>query len=456
MSGTVSQRIETFLVGAVHSKRNQRPRILMVAYYCSPYKGSDWRVGWGRAVHAAERFDVWVITSVQSRADIERYLEQNGPISNLTFIYEELGTMGRVLARIPISYLYTNPFAYGSWQKQVYRRAEELHTRHGFDLTHHVNLIGYREPGHLWRLNVPFIWGPIGGTQSCPWRFLASAGAMDMMKESFRTAANWLQLRFSRKVRRALNSAAVVLVANSDGKRAFNRYRPDAIQLLETGLDDVTPREHKTRHGGPLRILWSGEVQFRKALHLLLHALSQINGAIEFEVRILGRGPNLEKARALAERLGVSQYCRFLGWLPLQEAMEQSAWADVFVFSSLRDTSGNVMLEAMSRGVPVITFDHQGAGDIVTESSGIKIPVTTPADAAHRFRDALVALGTNPERLEELSQGAVERAQYFLWRRNAAELSDIYARVLEKDLAGQKLPDAADNVLWLSPERQDA
>jgi glycosyltransferase involved in cell wall biosynthesis len=429
----------------------------MVAYCCSPYKGSDWRVGWGRAVRAAERFDVWVMTSVASQMDIERYFEQNRPIPNLTFIYVEFGSIGRLLARIPISYFYTNPFSYRSWQRQVYRCAQALHTLHEFDLTHHVNLIGYREPGHLWRLNVPFIWGPIGGTQSCPWRFLASAGAMDMMKEGFRTAANWAQLRFSRKVRQALDRAAVVLVANSDGKRAFSRYRPDVIQLLETGLDDISPREQKRLHDGPLRILWSGEVQFRKALHLLLAALAQINGAVDFEVRILGRGPNLEKSRALAERLGVSQHCRFLGWLPLDQAMEQSNWADVFVFTSLRDTSGNVMLEAMSRGVPVITFDHQGAGDIVTESSGIKIPITTPADAVCRFRDAIVEIGRNRELLKELSQGALDRARYFLWSRNAGEMSDIYAQVLEKDLlGGERLTTAAENVVWLSPERQDA
>ena len=150
-------------------------------------------------------------------------------------MYEELGPMGRLLSRIPISYFYTNPFSYRTWLKKTYGIARSLHARHKFDLTHHVNLIGFREPGHLWQMDIPFIWGPVGGTQSCPWRFLASAGAMDMLKEGFRSAANWTQLRFSRKVRRALKSAAVVLVANSDGKRRLGRHRPDAIQLLKNG-----------------------------------------------------------------------------------------------------------------------------------------------------------------------------------------------------------------------------
>lgn len=47
--------------------------------------------------------------------------------------------------------------------------------------------------------------------------------------------------------------------------------------------------------------------------------------------------------------------------------------ADVFVFTSLRDTSGNVVLEAMSHGLPVIAINHHGVGEIVTDETGIRI-----------------------------------------------------------------------------------
>src|ERR1700751_1525634 len=77
--------------------RNALPKILMIAHYCSPYKGSDWGVGWGRAVHAARHCRVWVITSEQSRTDIERYIQRHGPVPNLTFIYQGINGMGRLL-----------------------------------------------------------------------------------------------------------------------------------------------------------------------------------------------------------------------------------------------------------------------------------------------------------------------------------------------------------------------
>lgn len=408
----------------------------MVAFYCSPFKGSDWRVGWGRAIHAAKSFEVVVITSEESRADIERYVLQNGPIPNLKFVY--LGEVTRwPFNKFRFPYLYTNPLSYKNWQRRAYALTKELHSIERFDLTHQVNLIGFREPGELWKLDVPSIWGPVGGTQFFPWQFLSSGSWKDMLLEGGRSAVNLLQLRFSRKVHVALNRSAVVLVANSDAQRSLGRYRSDCIQLLETGLDNVAGNPRVSHRDQPLRILWSGEIHFRKALHLLLHALAKIDGRIRFEVHILGRGAGLFKARALAEKLGVAEQCKFLGWLPLDKAMEQSRWADVFVFTSLRDTSGNVMLEAMSEGVPVITFDHQGAGDIVTHESGVKIPVTSPSDATQRFADALISLGTNREKLATLSQGALLRAEEFLWSRNAEKMADVYRSVLgEAPLAG--------------------
>ena len=446
MSTLIDHSAQKFGVRTFASAQTELPKLLMVAHYCSPDKGSDWWVGWSRALQAAEHFRVWVVTSTQSRPDIERFIERNGPIPNLTFVYQGLDPAGRLFSRIPVSFLYVNPFSYGSWQKQAAKLAKRLHSEHCFDLTHHVNLLGFREPGTLWELDVPFIWGPIGGTQFCPWKFLGTAGLADFVKEAGRSAANWLQLRYSRKVHRALKNAAVVLVANSDGKRQLGRYRPDSIQLLETGLDFVRAKRTNGAPGQPLRILWSGEIQFRKALHLLLQAVAQIRGTIDFELRILGKGAGLKKAQAMAQKLGLSEKCRFLGWIPLEDAREQSTWADVFVFTSLRDTSGNVMLEAMSRGVPVITFDHQGAGDIVTSESGIKIPVTSPADAVNRLSDAIAALAKDREWLARLSQGAALRAEHFLWQRNAAAMAKVYRSALKTRTIRRAQPIPARDV----------
>lgn len=57
------------------------------------------------------------------------------------------------------------------WQEMAFRRARELHATIGFDLVHHVSCGTISAPPRLWRLGVPFLWGPIGGGQTSPKSF---------------------------------------------------------------------------------------------------------------------------------------------------------------------------------------------------------------------------------------------------------------------------------------------
>ena len=91
-----------------------------------------------------------------------------------------------------------------------------------------------------------------------------------------------------------------------------------------------------------------------------------------------------------------------LGKLPRPDVLDQYRWADVFVFTSLRDTTGTVVLEALAAGLPVICLDHQGAHDVVTEQCGIKIPLARPGQMIDGLRDAMVALARDPDRRRRL------------------------------------------------------
>src|SRR5262249_24396861 len=159
--------------------------------------------------------------------------------------------------------------------------------------------------------------------------------------------------------------------------------------LLETGIRQVAAAPPNGRpHGPAVRLLWSGDLQTWKALPLLLRALAQLPPDVPYEMRIIGRGPLKDSWQRLSRRLGVEPHTTWMGWLPFLEALRQYAWADLFLFTSLRDTSGNVLLEALGAGLPVICLDHQGAHDIVTEECGIKVPVTHPTEVIAGLREA--------------------------------------------------------------------
>ncbi len=412
-------------------------KLLLLAYECSPYRGSEWAVGWGRLLQAARVAEVHVLTSEANYRDLVR-AELEGLIpSNVRYDTPEPDRRLRALERQSSGFDY-NYTAYHHWHKLAFRLAQRLHAEHRFDVAHQCTVCTFREPGYLAQLGIPFLWGPFGGTQNFPARMLPMLPWKEALKEAARSAANVFSLTGHPRVRATARRAAVILGANStnqrDLQRAFNR---PVAQLLETGLHEVNEPDRGRFHARilarragrnpPLRLLWSGQLRPRKALPILLRALAMLKGEVALELDVLGDGPMLEAWRQEAATAGVP--VRFLGRLPLADAVQRMNSADLFCFTSLRDTSGNVVLEALAAGVPVLCFDHQGAADMVTPDSGILIPVTNPGDAAMRWADALRKLSAEPECLLRLSEGATAQARSFLWSENGDQVNALYRQL---------------------------
>ena len=139
----------------------------------------------------------------------------------------------------------------------------------------------------------------------------------------------------------------------------------------------------------------------------------------------------------------------FVGRLPFVEAVAAMQEAELFCFTSLRDTSGNVVLEALAAGVPVVCFDHQGAGDMVSATSGVKLKVTSPGKAVEEWRGVIEELARDPRRLLDLSEGATVQAKKFLWDRNGDWINGVYARLAGQvtDAKGGFAVEAADETM---------
>lgn len=429
--------------------RERRRRLLISAFSTDPERGSEAGVGWRRALHAAKEFDTWVLCGKEEyEAPIRRWLKSNGPIKGLTFLFVPMTPVEIHLWNLRSEFSYMLRYVvYNRWQRRAYRMAAQLHRENPFDLVHHVTWCGFREPGYLWRLGAPFIWGPVGGTQNYPWRFLSSAGVAGAMYEGVRTVLNNLQLRYSPRVRRAAKRSALILAANSRGAVDLSQcLKVQVRRLPDVGVDHLIPDvDRPSMSNRPLRILWSGRFEHRKALHLLLLALGGLTPTVPYQLKILGDGPLRERWHRIALRSGVTEHSQWCGKIPLEEALEQYRWADVFVFTSLRDTFGTVVLEALSRGVPVICFDHYGAGDAVTESCGIKIPVTTPSLAIQSLRKAITWFAENPHRWQSLRNGAIERAGQYLWESQAKNMMAYYHAVVASAQRNSSLTELTAN-----------
>ncbi len=423
-----------------------------MAYECSPYRGSEWAAGWGRVLGAAKVAETHVVTSEANFAALERARTEGLLPANVFFYTPAPDAKLRSLDRNRALFAY-NYTAYHYWQLLAFKLVRELHDREHFDLVHQVSVCTFREPGYGWKLPVPFVWGPVGGTQNFPARFLPMLPPAEAVKEGIRSFANWFALRKPR-VREAARHASVLIGSNStnvcDMGEAFGR---DVERLLETGLYSVREPDRSRfeariaagraeRSPGPLRMLWSGELQTRKALPVLLRALARVGPQTSWQLEVVGDGPMRARWAAEAERLGLADRVHFLGRLPFEEAVEKMNSAELFCFTSLRDTSGNVVLEALAAGVPVLCFDHQGGGDMVTEYSGIKLPVASPQKSYADWAQAIETLARDHRKLFALSRGATIQARKFLWSRNHDRVNEVYEQLVNEPQASV-LPSAS-------------
>ena len=214
-----------------------------MAYECSPYRGSEWAVGWGRVLEAARAFDPHVITSESNFAALTRARDEGLLPPNVHFYTPPPDAKLRRLERKPALFAY-NYTAYHHWQRLAFTLARDLHAEHHFALVHQVNVATFREPGYTWQLGIPYIWGPVGGTQNFPARFLPMLPPIEAAKEALRGLSNWLSLRLKPRVRRAARAAGLIIAANSTNQRDYARVfkrppdKPIAL-LLETGLHTV-------------------------------------------------------------------------------------------------------------------------------------------------------------------------------------------------------------------------
>lgn len=408
---------------------NRRLRVLVSGYSCDPTRGSEPGVGWGWVKALSRHHDLTVITSDLFRANIEAELQRDPALQGrLQFHYVPRTRYLRLSRLWKPALLWTCR----RWQKDAYRLALALQRDRGFDLVHQLTWVTFREPGYLWKLEVPFVWGPIGGLENTPWRLLPTLGLWGSAHFACRNVLNALHKRLLLRPRRAFRKARGGIIAATEGIRReiLRHYGEDSQVICETAPPEPIAATHSIRLGGqPLRISWSGAHDPGKVLPLLLHAVARLPGTMRWELHILGEGPCTAKWQRVARRLGVDDRCTWHGQVRRQQAIALLGNSHVFALTSVKDLTTTVVMEALSRGVPVVCLDHCGFADVVNSECGIKVPLGTPDSISACLADALERLWADEAARQRLAAGALQRVGLFTFERKAEAVSGIYQQL---------------------------
>jgi glycosyltransferase involved in cell wall biosynthesis len=216
------------------------------------------------------------------------------------------------------------------------------------------------------------------------------------------------------------------IVCPSESLRSLvaRRGRGDRTVVVPNGIDPgrFDPNRKKNE-----RILVATRMLERKGVQHLLAALARFPRPVG--VDIVGDGPFLPELRRMARELGVD--ARFAGWLDggspeLKELFETSG---IFVFPSEAENFPNVLLEAMTAGMAIVTTAGTGCAEVVGDAA-VLVPPKDPA----AIREALPALLDNPALREILGTAARARVEKLFSRRAVAgRYAEIYGEVVAAD-----------------------
>lgn len=403
--------------------------IILVTYETSPYKGSEASVSWNYITHMSPSHRLIVVYG-RGKDDVENYLQHN-TVDNVIFRHVAPAAIGDGEGLLfDIKY----NLAYKRWHKQVYNLVERLIKEQHIDVIHYLNPIGFKEPGYLWKLDVPYVWGPIQGVANRPFALYPALNLKGKIGAICRFIVHNSMLRLLPRVRKAMKKADAILtvvpVAQQQIKRIYHR---DTTYLPENAIFKMNVQEPVKYDGGKLRLITIGALIERKGVIILLDALKKVKSN-NWHLDVVGTGPLDEMLKSKASEYGLQENITWCGKVPRTEVFDKLKNAHLHVITSLGEGNPTTLWEAMSLGVPTITLDHCGMGAVVCEKCGVKIPIHSYSQVVDELSTRLTAIIQQPQIIDILSEGVLECAKMYMWdERRIKVFDDIYDSIIEKN-----------------------
>lgn len=414
-------------------------KVLLLAEACNSEWTSVPLVGFNMARALAERsdLDVTLVSHVRNQPALE-----NNAIANhcrLSFINNEwlakpLYTAGRLLRGGGSLGWTTNMAvnwpAYICFEHQVFRRFRNELKSGAYDVIHRVTPVSPTMPSPLAaKCDVPMLVGPLNG--GLPWP--------ELYPELRKKEREWLvPLRRAYKLLPYYRSSYKKIAGVIAGSRHTATETPDCFggqqfYLPENGIDpacfDIA--DSWTRPAGRFRFVSVGRLVPYKGFHLTLNAMAQSEVLRECEFVVIGDGPDRERLERQAAESGLADNVTFAGWRPQAELAKELRDSQAFVFPSLREFGGGVVLEAMASGLPAIVVDYGGPAELVTPQTGISLPMQPADELVNSLREGMERLVLDPTMCSQMADAALSRIRNeFTWSAKARQVANIYRQLL--------------------------
>lgn len=397
----------------------KKKKILLSAYACEPNKGSEPGVGWNWAIQLSKMgHNVTIVTRRNNKKMIEENLNEFIPLKKENFYYFDLpNIIQKIKKKIPGGI----HFYYYLWQYFIYKKLKKESFINEIEIIHHITFGVFRIPSFLWKFNKKFIFGPVGGYELMPKGIFKELSLTNMVIESLRILSNFFFIKFDKNLKKCVENSNFFFVKSTETKKNLKKiYNKKIIQKFEIGTGTNFYFKRKKHNKSRIKILYVGRLLYWKGVDILIDAFNlAIKKNVGLTLTICGKGEEIKRLKKKSYELKINNKTKFITSKNSKIRKIYNSH-DLLVFPSSHDSSGNVLLEALSSSMPVICLDTGGPADIINDTCGIKIPVKNKYNKdfyIKKISREIVKLCKDKKRYDKLSEGAFVRAKSLAWKK---------------------------------------
>src|SRR5262245_4726681 len=418
---------------------DSRLRVLLIAEACNPTWTSVPLVAYNpaRALPARPDLRVTLVTHVRTRDGLAT--SDIGKLADLVFIDNEfIARPVYKLARLlrggeQLGWTIDTAMAWPSYvvfEHMVWNKFGRRLGRGEFDLVHRITPLSPTAVSPLAaKTDVSMIAGPLNGGLRWPKEF----------PELVRREREWLVplrnlyklLPYHRSTYRHL--AAVITASRSTAAEIPRNFRGLRFHLPENGVDPgrFPIADRWPEPAGRFRFVTVGRLVPYKGLALTLGSVRRSAALQQCELVVIGDGPDRPAHEEFVAGHGLGACVTFRGQLPQAEVAADMRRSQTFVFPSLREFGGGVILEALACALPSLIVDYGGPGELVTDATGIKLPMRPREELVELLRKAMERLAADPTACRRMGESAAaEVRREHTWDAKAGRVAEIYRQVL--------------------------
>lgn len=408
--------------------------VLINAYAIAPNWGSEQGMGWNWMIQIARFCKVFVITEGEWRSEIETALENIPQRENIKIYYNPVSPEVRKMCWNQGDYRFY--IHYAKWQEKTLEIARSIISEHKIDIIHQLNMVGFREPGLLWKIkDIPYVWGPFSGCMPINMAFVKDESFGVKCRYFIKNHVNKYQFRHMGKVKKAFERADGLITTDANIKQMVKEYyHKDALIISETGLQGgcVPLSTVNKLNDGFMNLLWVGRFIKTKKLDIALQTISKLKGK-KIRLYIVGFGSNEEENmyKKMSSDLGIDDMVIWKGKLENAKVKELMLQMDVLFFTSVLEATSTVVPEAIQHRLPIVCHDCCGFGPLISDKIGRKIPLENPSQSVSNFTNVFLDLYENKYNLYDMLPNFNDVADNLTYEKKGKCIVELYNQIIK-------------------------